>query len=137
LDTSGDDVARMFLPSVHWHVVDSSPYMLKLIDVAGALTMRHYPTGFSDELTFVLAGDFLADNNGGYVLDVSNGRGSCTRAELGGRVFTPQGLALMFAGSQSSANLRAAGLISGGDVDEDGTWDAHFGGRQPHIRNYF
>jgi predicted acetyltransferase len=137
LDTSGDDLARMFLPSTHWNVVDSSPYMLKLVDVAGAFTLRHYPTGFSDELTFGLAGDFLSENNGGYVLDVSNGRGSCTRAELGGRVFTPQGLALMFAGTQSSANLRAAGLVSGGDVDEDGTWDAHFGGRQPHIRNYF
>ena len=50
---------------------------------------------------------------------------------------TPAGLALMFAGAQSSANLRSAGHLSGGVTDEDGTWDALFGGRQQHVRNYF
>jgi predicted acetyltransferase len=137
LTTSGDDVARLFLPSVDWHVVESRPYMLKLLDVAGALTLRHYPTGFSDELAFQLAGDSVEENNGGYVLDVSNGRGSCVRAEQGGRVFTPAGLSLLFAGAQSCANLRAAGHLTGGDAEEDGTWDAHFGGRQAHIRDFF
>jgi predicted acetyltransferase len=137
IDTSGHDVARMFLPTLHWEVTDSSPYMLKILDVVGAMTLRHYPPGFSDELAFRLEGDVLADLNGGYLLDVSNGRGSCVRADQGGRIFTPQGLALMFAGTQSSANLRAAGHLVGGTTDEDATWDAHFGGRQPHIRNYF
>lgn len=137
IDTSGDDLARTFLPSLHWQVKDSSPYMLKVLDVSGALTLRHYPPGFSDELAFQLVGDVVADNNGGYLLDVSNGRGSCVRADHGGRTFTPQGLALMFAGAQSSANLRAIGQLSGGVVEEDATWDAHFGGRQAHIRNYF
>jgi predicted acetyltransferase len=137
LDTSGDDLVRLFLPSVDWTVVHHRPYMLKLLDIAGALTQRHYPAGFSDELTFSLVGDSLPDNDGGYVLDVSNGRGSCVRGEQEGRVFTSAGLALMFAGAQSSANLRAAGQLSGGDADQDATWDAHFGGRQPHIRNYF
>jgi predicted acetyltransferase len=137
IDTSGDDIARMFLPSLHWQVTDSSPYMLKILDVVGALTLRHYPPGFSDELVFQVTGDVLEENNGGYLLDVSNGRGSCVRAERGGRVFTPHGLALMFAGAQSSANLRIAGHVSGGEPEEDATWDAHFGGRQAHIRDYF
>ena len=53
------------------------------------------------------------------------------------RVFTPQGLALLFAGAQSCANLRAAGHLSGGDVDQDLDWDALFGGRQQHIRDYY
>ena len=137
IDTSGDDIARMFLPSLHWQVTDSSPYMLKILDVVGALTLRHYPPGFSDELVFQVTGDVLEENNGGYLLDVSNGRGSCVRAERGGRVFTAHGLALMFAGAQSSANLRIAGHVSGGEPEEDATWDAHFGGRQAHIRDYF
>lgn len=137
ISTSGDDVVRLFLPSTDWSVVLSRPYMLKLLDVAGALTLRHYPAGFSDELAFQLTGDTQTDNNGGYVLDVSNGRGICVRAERGGRRFTPAGLALMFAGVQSSANLRSAGHLTGGRTDEDATWDAHFGGRQAHVRDYF
>jgi predicted acetyltransferase len=137
IDTSGGDLVRMFLPSLHWEVVESSPYMLKILDVSGAMSLRGYPAGFSGELTFHVAGDFLSDNNGGYVLDVSSDRGSCVRAELGGRVFTPQGLALTFAGTQSSANLRAAGQLSGGVAGEDTIWDALFGGRQAHIRDYF
>jgi hypothetical protein len=38
---------------------------------------------------------------------------------------------------QSCANLRAAGLLSGGDVEPDLDWDALFSGRQAHIRDYF
>lgn len=52
-------------------------------------------------------------------------------------MLTPQGLALLYAGAQSCANLRAAGQLSGGDVDHDLDWDALFGGRQLHIRDYF
>jgi predicted acetyltransferase len=137
IDTSGFDLVRLFLPSLHWQVVDSSPYMLKVLDVSGALTQRRYPSGFSGELAFSVTGDFLAHNNGGYLLDVSNGRGNCVRGEHGGRALTSHGLALLFAGAQSSANLRAAGHLSGGDVAEDDTWDALFGGRQVHIRDYF
>ncbi len=137
IDTSGFDLVRLFLPSLHWRVVDSSPYMLKVLDVSGALTQRRYPAGFSGELAFSVTGDFLPHNNGSYLLDVSNGRGNCVRGEHGGRVLTPHGLALLFAGVQSSANLRAAGHLSGGPVDEDSTWDALFGGRQLHIRDYF
>ncbi|MET0692891.1 MAG: GNAT family N-acetyltransferase [Propionibacteriaceae bacterium] len=137
LDTSGDDIARTFLPSLHWEVVETSPYMLRVLDVGAALSLRRYPTGFEGELAFQLAGDFGGDGDGGYILDVGNGRGNCLRAEHGDRIFTPQGLALMYAGTQSSANLRVAGHLSGGDVDDDSTWDALFGGRQQHIRNYF
>ena len=50
---------------------------------------------------------------------------------------TPRGLALLYAGVQSCANLGAAGLLSGGDVAQDLDWDALFGGRQAHIRDYF
>jgi predicted acetyltransferase len=137
IDTSGFDIIRLFINTLHWHVVDSSPYMLKVLDVSGALTQRRYPAGFSGELAFSVTGDFLPHNNGSYLLDVGNGRGNCVRGEHSGRLLTPHGLSLMFAGAQSSANLRAAGQLSGGSVDEDSTWDALFGGRQVHIRDYF
>jgi predicted acetyltransferase len=138
IDTSGDDLVRLFLPSLPWQVAGSSPYMLKILDLPGAVGLRRYPPGLTTELPFRLEGDFLAANNGGYVLSAAAGRASCVRDDRGGdRTFTPRGLALLYAGVQSCANLRAAGLLSGGDVEQDLDWDALFGGRQAHIRDYF
>ena len=60
-----------------------------------------------------------------------------TTATDSDRVLTPHGLALLYAGAQSSANLRAAGHLLGGDVGDDLDWDAAFGGRQVHIRDFY
>lgn len=137
IDTSGDDVIRLFVDSTDWRVVSSSPYMLKVIDVGAALSLRGYPPDFAAELSFALAEDFLAENDGSYVLEIADGRGACRRVGTAERTFTPRGLAMMFAGTQSSANLRSAGHLSGGIAQEDDVWDAVFGGRQAHIRDYF
>ena len=53
------------------------------------------------------------------------------------RTITPHGLALLYTGVQSCANLRAAGHLTGGDVDQDLDFDAAFGGRQAHIRDFY
>lgn len=138
IDTSGDDVIRTFLPTLHWEPIDAKPYMLKIIDVSGALTARRYPPGVSGQLPFRLAGDFQAELEGGYLLQVADGASSCGRAEVAiDRTFTPQGLALLYAGAQSCGNLRFAGHLTGGDLEADLLWDALFGGRQQHIRDFF
>ncbi len=137
IDTSGDDLVRTFLPSVDWQIVSSSPYMLKIIDVPLALSARRCPPGLRTELRFVLEGDFLSENDGSYALRVADGVAGCSRGGAADRTFTPHGLALMYAGAQSCANLRAAGHLRGGELVDDLDWDALFGGRQRHIRNYF
>ena len=137
LETSGDDVIRTLLPSLHWQQVHTSPYMLKVLDVPAALTARTYPLGVTADLRFTLAGDVLAGLDGGYRLRVDGGRGSCDRVDPVARTLTPHGLALAFAGTQSSANLRSCGHLLGGDPAEDLSWDFLLGGRQMHIRNYF
>jgi predicted acetyltransferase len=136
-DTSGDDLARLFLPGRHWPVVSSAPYMLKILDVPRAVEARRYPPRITAELPFELAGDFLPENDGSYLLRVADGRASCVRVDTATGTFSPAGLALLYAGTQSCGNLRAAGLLRGGDRDDDLDWDALFGGRQPHIRDYF
>jgi hypothetical protein len=40
------------------------------------------------------------------------------------------------AGAQSTANLRLAGHLSG-PTTHDAVWDALWGGRQVHVRDYF
>ena len=50
-------------------------------------------------------------------IGVARGRAECVRDDHPeDRVLTPQGLALLYAGAQSCANLRAAGLLHGGEV---------------------
>ena len=137
IDTSGDDLARLFLPGVEWRVAQSSPYMIKILDIGGALSALRYPAGMTVVLDFSVANDFLPENNGSYRLEVAGGEARCSADGGGNRVFTPQGLALLFGGVQSCTNLRAAGHLWGGDVDQDLDWDALFGGRQQHIRDYY
>lgn len=138
IDTSGADLSRLVLPSVAWPVQKSSPYMLRVLDVAGAVTARRYPRSVTASLDLQVAGD--PGTEGAYRLEVRSGTGSCERvdaARAGGRTLSPRGLALLYSGVQSSANLRSSGHLQGGDAAEDLDWDALFGGRQLHVRDYF
>ena len=140
IDTSGDDLARLELPSLAWDVQDSSPYMLRVLDVVGAVTARRYPRSVTVDLDFAVVGDALTGQDGSYHLTVRAGRAECRRNDRGNddsRVYSPRGMALLYAGAQSSGNLRTSGQLSGGDPAEDLDWDTLFGGRQRHIRDYF
>jgi len=132
LRTSGADTARLTLPAVPWRPVRQWPYALRLLDVTGAFGARGV-TPLDVTLPFSVTGDGL---DGSYRLTASGGAASCEPATADGPVFTGRGLALAYAGVQSCANLRFAGLLSGPDTD-DARWDALLGGRQFHIRNYF
>ena len=129
--TSGDDAVRLLLPTSHWKVTSSTPYMLRLLQVDAALSGRGYPRAITAELPFSVEGRR-------HVLSLVSGTGRCAAADHGGtRELTPQGLASLYAGAQSCANLRSTSQLSGGGVADDETWDAVFGGRQVHIRDYF
>ncbi|MCW2791258.1 MAG: putative acetyltransferase [Nocardioides sp.] len=135
LTTSGDDIARLVLPTSSWRAVRSRPYMLRLLDVPGAFTTRTFDG--DAEASFAVAGDPLGLLDGGYRLRVSDGRTACERVHApGAPVFTPQGLALAYAGTQSSATLRMAGHLTG-PTSYDGVLDRLLGGRRVHIRDYF
>ena len=51
-------------------------------------------------------------------------------------VLSPQGLALLYAGVQSCANLRLLGHLHG-PVEHDRLLDALLGSRPAHVRDYF
>lgn len=137
VDTSGDDLARQVLPGLAWRVVKSDPYMLAVIDVAAAFSRRIVTPWIAAALSFSVAGHSVASENGHYLLRVGGGAIDCRREGMGGRSFSPQGLALTYAGTQSAGNLRLAGHLTGGSREEDSVWDALFGAHQFHIRDYF
>jgi len=142
LRTSGSDVARLFLPARAWRAVSTNPYMLRVDDVVAAFTLRGVPV--PEQVRFAVAGDLLASMDGTYVLHPGeDGAGTCERigpaggAPAGTPVYTPGGLALAWAGVQSSANLRLAGGLSGGDGTTDAVLDRALGGWPVHIRDAF
>ncbi len=145
-ETSGLDLLRAFLPTAQWDIVEVTPYMLSIIDVPGAVEARGYGSAVRAELGFELRGAGFADGqglpglNGHYRLTVADGRARCARATDGASedvvTFTPQGLALAYAGVQSSRSLRAAGLITGTGRD-DGLIDSVFAGYPFHVKDHF
>lgn len=137
LSTSGDDVARLSLPSPHWNVVARSPYMLRVHDVPGAFAARDWPT--DGEVTFTVAGDHVGTVNGSWHLVIDQGKATCTpTAEPNDApVLTPGGLALAWAGAQTCANLRMAGHLSDGTPETEAALDRVFAPRPIHIRDYF
>ncbi len=74
--TSGDDVARLSLPSPHWNVVARSPYMLRVHDVPGAFAARDWPV--DGEVSFTVAGDHVGTTNGSWHLVIEQGKATCT-----------------------------------------------------------
>ncbi len=139
ITTSGFDVIRTLLPALDWQVSKRSPYMINVIDVAGALTKRGYRYGYEAVLDFSVVDHFLDAGNGSYRLRVAGGRGRCERSrpEPEQREFTARGLAALYAGALPVAELRAAGLVRGGDPTTDSQWDGAFGGPALQIRDYF
>ena len=146
LRTSGADPARLVLPTAAWASLarHQHPYMLRVSDVAGALSaIGPRVPGLAAEITFAVARDPFAAN-GSYRLDLADAPGRCERvdhtgaAERAGAVptFTPQGIALAFAGVQSCANLRLLDHLTGPDT-HDAVLDAALGGRPVHVRDYF
>jgi predicted acetyltransferase len=132
LRTSGADLTRLALAAAPWRPVRQWPYCLRLLDVAGAFRARGVAP-LDVTLPFSVVGDSL---DGTYRLTADGGTATCDPADDDGPVFTGRGLALAYAGVQSCANLRFAGLLTGPDTD-DARWDALLGGRPFHIRNYF
>lgn len=141
VQTSGADVARLALPSAHWSVVERHAYMLRIHDVAATLTgLALAPPGWRvPDVSFTVAGDLLGAADGDYVLSVQAGVSACVtgRRQEGAPVFAPRGLAMVWSGTWSCADTRAAGLLSGGSPEVDRTLDLLFGGRPVHVRDYF
>lgn len=128
--TSGLDAAWLVLPDLTTTLARSRPYMLSLLDVPGALCAgRLAPV--TARLPFEVAG------TGSFVLEVADGVPAASAAGApGGAVFAPGGLAALYAGARTPAELRAAGLLTGPDAD-DAVWATLFSTRRPDVRDYF
>ena len=130
--TSGIDAARRHLPGSMGSVTESRPYMLRIDDVAAAVTALA-PTGTA---RFAVSGDRLGVMDGTYEVAGGGCRRVDDQPDTRAPVFSPRGLALAYAGVESCASLRLAGLLHG--PGNDGSLDGCWGPRGAvHVRDYF
>lgn len=140
--TSGDDPARHVLRTATWDVASRHPYMLRLLDLPGAMTaLAAEPPLAPAAVDLTVTGDRLGLLDGSYLLTVGDGVAACERTGPAAPredvpAFTAGGIGLLWSGAQSCGNLRHLGHLTGPD-HHDHVLDALFGGRQLHIRDYF
>lgn len=135
--TSGDDPARLVLPANRWTPVERHPYMIRVLDVCAAVAV--VPGGAPAEVTFDVVGDSASTGtDGGYLVRRGPAGTVAERVASGpGRpTLTPNGLALLWSGTQNAANLRFTGLLTG-PADADAVLDDLALHRPRHVRDYF
>jgi predicted acetyltransferase len=140
VSTSGLDPAWLVLPDLTSTVHSAHPYMLRILDVPGALGGVESPLEGA-RVPFAVRGP--QDLAGAWTLTVSDGVTHVERDDVAVEdahherpVLSPSGLALLYAGAQSAANLRMAGRLTGAP-DHDAVLATLFTGRQLHVRDYF
>lgn len=136
---TGTDPIHWLIPGTGWSVDQVLPYMLRIVDVAGAVAARGWPAGLRAKVTLYVDDPICPWNSGRYRLVLDSGRGRVEPAAAGedATVVTPGGLAVLYAGGVSVDALRRTGLISGGSAAGDSTLDAAFAGPRPGILDYF
>jgi len=89
-------------------------WMLRVVDVAGALQSRGYPTGFAGRFTIGVRDDLVAENNRPFAVQVSEGCAQVSPAVPGESpdfLLDVRMLAPVLSGFHSLQSLAAAGLL--------------------------
>lgn len=124
---AGEDLLPWLLPTKNFPVVDWRPYLLAVLDVAGAVAARGWAPGVAVGVTVEVAGLPVPGQDGTYRIEVADGRAGVERLDAvpargpaeGGRAgaarITAQGLGMLYAGCPA-ARLRLAGHLTGSEA---------------------
>lgn len=157
LRSSGTDPVSWFVAGGGWAVTRVEPYLLRVIDLAGAVAARGWPATVAGSVRILVDDPVCPWNSGEHLLEVRGGEGRLVGAEsrdagAGQReagawleaddvtvplAISARGLAVLYAGGVQPNLLRRAGLLQGGTADDDAFLASAFAGPQPAIFDYF
>lgn len=98
-------------------IVHRLDWMLRIIDVRGALEARGYPPVANTEVHVEVVDDVLRHNHRRFVLEVSDSQGRVREGGGGNVRIDVRGLAALYTGHLSPADLKLAGYLEGPDED--------------------
>jgi predicted acetyltransferase len=130
------DPLLLLLPEQSDRIKNLERWLLRIVDVPKALEKRGYPLGIEAELHLDIRDDVLLENNGQFVLKVSEGRGEVTRGGRGNLRLDVRGLAPLYTGLFSPYQLQLLGQL---EADNEALSVASnlFVGQQPWMSDHF
>jgi len=106
------------MPDRPWELKVKDPWMLRIIDVRGALEGRGWPAGLTAELVLDVRDDIVPANNAQWLLEIADGAASVSKTDAGASAdalsMDARGLAALYSGHLPPAALEQAGLLTGG-----------------------
>jgi len=112
-------------------------FMLRILDVAKAIESRGYAPNVAAEVHLdVVADDVLPQNVGRWIVRVGDGAARVERGGRGSLRCSIRGLAPLYTGFQSAAELRASGFVDGDDASIAAAC-AVFAGPSPWMAEHF
>ncbi len=112
----GDPMLTLF-PEQKYRVQLVEHWMLRVVDVARALEARGYPPGLSARLELEVRDDVLPENEGRFVLDVSEGRAAVKPGGSGAFSLDVRALSQVYTGHLAPEVLRMTGRLQASDAD--------------------
>ncbi|MBX3220552.1 MAG: GNAT family N-acetyltransferase [Labilithrix sp.] len=134
------DLFTNLLPERHHTVSITDSFMLRIVDVARALSLRGWPRGAGGSLTLEVDDASMPENSGLYAVTLEGGRATVAtgRAAAGAprAKLTERGLAALYAGHAPAHVLADAGWLEADDAARV-LLDAWFAGAYPSMRDFF
>jgi predicted acetyltransferase len=112
------------------------PWMLRVTDVAAALSARGFPAGAEGRLAFDVADPLVPEGAQRVVLEVEDGKANVTPGGAGRFRTDAGGFATLFTGMYSSSRLESLGRVES-DADSIAVADRLFAGPTPHLTDHF
>jgi predicted acetyltransferase len=133
---SAVDFLTLLLPEQTAKARFAERWMLRVVDVGKALEKRGYPPGLQAELHLEVRDDLIAENNGRFILSVSNGCGEVTRGGKGELKLDIRGLAPLYTGLFTAHQLQVAGQLDATETALLGATQL-FAGVSPWMPDFF
>jgi predicted acetyltransferase len=111
-------------------------WMLRIVDVAKALTARGYAPDVTAELHFSVRDELVKSNQGRHVLRIRDGRGEIESGGEGRLDIDIRGLAMLYSGFCSATRLLTTDLLRGDPADARAA-DPAFAGPMPWMTEVF
>ncbi len=124
------------IPEVGFTLGTASTWMVRIVDVAAALAARGYPRAVRGTLSLAVRDPLLPANDGPFLLEVEEGRGTVRRGGEGRLAVDIRGLSPLYTGYASPDQLHAAGLLDG-PAPERHLAAALFAGPSPSLADMF